>query len=141
MEGILMKKYYLVIMLIAIEILFWGCASTKSLVPFFEENHYNDHEGIVYVYRLKSMEGAIAPWNVRIDDKVVGVLYQGAYMPLHVSTGVHTIKITETSLGGFNLVIKGNDIFYIRCVGSDIRPVTKEEAMTELSSMKLDMGM
>ena len=136
-----MKKSYLMIILLATGMFLLGCAATKSQVSFFEEEPESEHEAIVYVYRLKSMEGAIAPWNVRVDDEVVGILYQGAYMPLHVSPGVHTIKITETSLGRFDLAIKGNETYYIRCAGSDIVPVTKEKAMTELSSMKYDMGM
>lgn len=147
-----MKKPYL-IMLIATGIFLLGCATTTSQVSFFEEERGIAHEAIVYVYRLKSMVGAAVPWNVRIDDEVVGVLYQGAYMALHVFPGAHTIKIGESfpfiegaiveaiadNPSAFNA--KENETYYIRSAGFAVEFVTKEKAMTELSSMKYDMGM
>ena len=149
-----MKKSYLMIILLATGMFFLGCAATQSQVSFFEEEPESDHEAIVYVYRLKSMVGAAVPWNVHIDDEVVGVLYQGAYMALHVSPGAHTIKIGESSPSimegtifeaipdnpsAFNA--KENETYYIRCAGFAVDFVTKEKAMTELPSMKYDMGM
>ena len=139
-------------MLLAIGMLFFGCATTKSQVSFFEVKPENDQEAIVYVYRLKSMVGAVANWNVRRDGEVVGVLKQGAYMALHVSPGAHTIVIGESlpivgdivefaadNPSAFNA--KVNETYYIRCAGFVVNFVTKEKAMTELSSMKWDMGM
>ena len=146
-----MKKSYLMIMLLATGMLLFGCATTKSLVPFFEEEPGIAREAIVYVYRLKSMVGAAAPWNVRIDDEVVGVLYQGAYMALHVDPGAHTIKIGESSPFIEGLIVeaiadnpnafnaKKNEKYYIRSDGFVVDFVTKEKAMPELSSMKYDM--
>jgi len=148
-----MKKTYLMIILLATGMFLFGCATTTSQVSFFEEQPKSDHEAIVYIYRLKSIVGAAAPWNVRIDDEVVGVLYQGAYMALHVSSGAHTIKIGESSPfiegaiveaiadnpSAFNA--KENETYYIRSDGFAVNFVTKEKAMTELSSMKYDMGM
>ena len=149
-----MKKSYLMIILLVTGMFILGCATTKSLVPFFEERSGIGHEAIVYVYRLKDMVGAIAPWNVRVDDEVVGILYQGAYMALHVSPGAHTIKIGESSPlitvgaiveiladnpGAFNA--KENETYYIRSAGFAVDFVAKEKAMAELSSMKYDRGM
>ena len=153
MKGILIKKSYLMIILLATGMFFLGCAATQSQVSFFEEEPESDHEAIVYVYRLKSMVGAAVPWNVHIDDEVVGVLYQGAYMALHVSPGAHTIKIGESfpfiegaiveaiadNPNAFNA--KENETYYLRCSGFAVNFLTKEKAMTELSSMKYDMGM
>ena len=148
-----MKKFYLLIIFLATGMFLFSCATTTSQVPFFEEEPGIAREAIVYVYRLKSMVGAAAPWNVRIDDEVVGVLYQGAYMALHVSSGAHTIKIGESfpfiegaiveaiadNPRAFNA--KENETYYIRSDGFAVNFVTKEKAMTELSSMKYDMGM
>ena len=148
-----MKKSYLMIMLLATGMFLFSCATTTSQVSFFEEEPESDHEAIVYIYRLKSMVGAAASWNVRIDYEVVGVLNQGAYMALHVVPGAHTIKIGESfpyiegaiveaiadNPSAFNA--KENETYYIRCAGFAVDFVTKEKAMTELSSMKYDMGM
>jgi uncharacterized protein DUF2846 len=147
-----MKKSYLTIMLLASGMLLFACATTKSQISFFEEESKSDYEAIVYVYRLNSIVGAAANWNVRIDGKVVGVLKQGAYMALHVSPGAHTIKIGESlpiagdivesiadNPNAFNA--KANEIYYIRCAGFVVNFLTKEKAMTELYFMKYDMGM
>ena len=148
-----MKKTHLIVMLLVTEMLLFGCAATKSQISFFEEKFRNDNDVIVYVYRLNSIVGAAANWNVRIDDEVVGVLNQGAYMALHVDPGVHSIKIGESfpfvegaiveaianNPSAFNA--KENETYYIRCAGFAVDFVPKEKAMTELRSMKYDMGM
>jgi hypothetical protein len=152
MKGIVMKKYHLIIMLLATGIFLFGCATTRSQIPFFEAKPQSDNDVIVYVYRLQSIVGAAVGWNVYIDDQVVGVLYQGAYMALHVDPGLHTIKIGDSSPfiegaivealadnpDAFNA--KANETYYIRCAGFEVNFVTKEKAMTELPSMKYDMG-
>jgi len=148
-----MKKPFLIIMLLATEIFLFGCGTTKSQVSFFEEKPKGDQDVIVYVYRLKSMVGAAANWNARIDGEVVGILNQGAYMALHINPGVHTIKIGESfpfiegaiveaianNPSAFNA--EENKTYYVRCAGFAVDFVTKEKAMTELPSMKYDMGM
>ncbi len=149
-----MKVNYSVLSISLVGVLFLiGCANTQSKISFFEEKMESDHEAIIYVYRLKSMVGGIAYWNVYLDKKVVGLLKQGAYMSLHVSPGEHTITIGDTppSLAGglveamannpskFNA--KVNESYYIRSKGFDVEFVTKEKAMTELTSMKFDRGM
>lgn len=153
MKGIIMKKSYLIIMLLVTEMFLFGCATTKSQVPFFEEKPKSDQDVIVYVYRLNSFVGAAANWNVRIDGEVVGILNQGAYMAMHVNPGVHTIKIGESfpfiegaiveaianNPGAFNA--EETKTYYVRCAGFAVDFVTKEKAMTELPSMKYDMGM
>ncbi len=147
-----MKKSCLLLSFLAVLMLFQGCASTNSKISFFEEKFNNDHEALIYVYRLKSMVGASVSWNVYIDGQVVGVLKQGAYMALHASPGVHTIKIGESGpliLGAIVEAIaqnpdafkaKENEIYYIRSGGFSVEFVTKEKAMSELPSMKYDMG-
>jgi len=152
MKGVVMKKSCLLLSFLAALMLFQGCAFTKSKISFFEEKFNNDREALVYVYRLKSMVGASVSWNVRIDDKVVGVLKQGAYMVLHISPGVHTIKIGESGpliTGAIVEAIaqnpdafraKENEIYYVRSGGFSVEFATKEKAMRELPSMKYDMG-
>ena len=149
-----MKISHVIILLLAAQMLLFGCVSTQSQVPFFEETRRNDHDVIVYVYRLPSIVGAAAPWNVHIDGKIVGVLNQGAYMPLHIAPGTHTLKVGESSPYVLDRVVvetladnpnafiaEKNETYYIRCEGFTVEFVSKEKAMTELSSMKYDMGL
>jgi hypothetical protein len=133
-----------------------GCANyTKSKIPFSEEQLKEKNDAVVYVYRLKSMIGALVGWKVYIDKKVVGVLYQGAYMPLHLQPGDHLIDIGEPGAGELNTVqainaegagnlrkfsIKEGEVLYIRSEGPYVSAVPKEKAMAELPTMKLDMG-
>jgi hypothetical protein len=73
-----------------------GCANyTKSKIPFSEEQLKNEQESIIYIYRLKNMVGGIVGWKVYLDKTVVGTLNQGAYMVLHVASGVHSVDIGE----------------------------------------------
>jgi len=74
-------------------------------------------------------------------------------MAMHVNPGVHTIKIGESfpfiegaiveaianNPGAFNA--EETKTYYVRCAGFAVDFVTKEKAMTELPSMKYDMGM
>ena len=134
-----------------------GCATTKSKIAFFEEQR-TKQEAIVYVYRLKSIVGAAAWWNVYLDGKVVGLLTQGAYIPLHVSPGQHSIavgdigspviipwyvssELSKSEVGADRFTVKENETYYIRCKGFEVSFLKKEEAMPELSLMKYDPGM
>jgi hypothetical protein len=149
-----MKISHVIILLLAAQMFLFGCGTTQSQIPFSEETPRNDHDVIIYVYRLSSIVGAAAPWNVRIDGENVGVLNQGAYMPLHIAPGTHTLKVGESSPYVLDRVIvetladnpnvfiaEKNEIYYIRCEGFTVEFVPKQKAMTELSSMKYDMGL
>ena len=149
-----MKISHVIILLLAAQMFLFGCGTTQSQVPFFEETPRNDHDVIIYVYRLPSIVGAAAPWNVHIDGEIVGVLNQGAYMPLHIAPGTHTLKVGESSPYVLDRVVvetladnpnafiaEKNETYYIRCEGFTVEFVSKEKAMTELSSMKYDMGL
>ena len=149
-----MKISHVIILLLAAQMFLFGCGTTQSQIPFSEETPRNDHDVIIYVYRLSSIVGAAAPWNVRIDGENVGVLNQGAYMPLHIAPGTHTLKVGESSPYVLDRVIvetladnpnafiaEKNETYYIRCEGFTVEFVPKQKAMTELSSMKYDMGL
>ena len=50
-----------------------GCgATTNSRIAFSEEALRSPSDAIVYVYRMKNMVGAVAPWTVRIDGVDMG---------------------------------------------------------------------
>ncbi len=145
-----------------------GCATTRSQIAFYEEERTGDPEAIVYVYRLKSIVGAVAPWRVYLDREAVGVLSQGAYVPLHVSPGPHSIAVGDPGSPVIPLVAGGAGgpvaagaaagaqgamtgigptfeaqaygTYYLRCKGFSAKFVTKEKAMPELSLMKYDTG-
>ena len=149
-----MKISNVIILLLAAQMFLFGCGTTQSQVTFFEETPRNDHDVIIYVYRLPSIVGAAAPWNVHIDGEILGVLNQGAYMPLHIAPGTHTLKVGESSPYVLDRVIvetladnpnafiaEKNETYYIRCEGFTVEFVPKQKAMTELSSMKYDMGL
>ena len=148
-----MKISHVIILFLAAQMFLFGCVTTQSEIPFSEETPRNDRDVLVYVYRLPSIVGAAVPWNVRIDSRIVGVLNQGAYMPLHIDPGTHTIKVGESSPYLLDRVVvetladnpnafvaEANETYYIRCEGFMVEFVPKEKAMPELSSMKYDMG-
>jgi uncharacterized protein YigE (DUF2233 family) len=137
-----------------------GCgAVTSSTVAYHEDKVHDAKDAIIYVYRLKSMVGGAVPWNVYLDAKIVGVLRQNAYMPLHVPAGEHSLKIgddtsvvisdhgklkelvtwTDPGTGKFVLVPGG--VYYFRSEGFSVTFLSKDEAMPELSNMYLDTGM
>lgn len=84
---------------------FLCCATEpKSMVAFREESVQNHDEAIIYVYRLRSMLGAMVAWNVRLDGKVVAVLRQNEYVPLHVAPGANSLIIGDQTLALGGLV-------------------------------------
>lgn len=138
---------------LAIVLAIAGCgATTKSRIAFHDEYPRDAADAIIYVYRTKSMVGAAVPWNVRLDGQIVGVLRQNAYMPLHVLAGEHSLMIGDTTTiapsPGTGVSITSSDrfavapggVYYCRSKGFDVSFLTREQAMPELSRMRLDTG-
>ena len=159
-----MKKVLVLTGLLLIPLLFSSCASvTKSNISFYNESFNDKNDAVVYVYRLKDMVGLAVPWAVKLDDKVVAVLRQNAYVALHVTPGVHTLIIgdnnnaiygsageaggaAKTAVDMVDIVsgtfyAQENQTYYIRSKGFKVKLLPKEEAMEELQNMKYDMGM
>ena len=159
-----MKRLLLFAALWAAPIALTSCVSvTKSNVAFHEEDFRDANDVIIYVYRMKSLVGAVVPWNLRLDGKIVAVLRQNSYAVLHTTPGVHTILIgdqTSTNLifgpipsavldtmvlnadithGTFNT--RPNEKYYFRSQGFSVKVLSRDEAMGELANMKFDMGM
>jgi hypothetical protein len=136
-----------------------SCATTSSKTAFLEEAN-KDGDAVVYVYRLRSMVGAVGPigWSVQVDGKRVAWLKQNAYVVFHLSPGPHTVKIGDANVTPFidvNIVgvildetarkngiftAESNGVYYFRGSGFSTNFVTKETAMTEIVNMKFDMG-
>lgn len=149
--------------LLAAALCFQDCATSTKRVPrvpktkiaFHEENLQSENEAVIYVYRLRSMLGAMASWNVRLDGKVVAVLRQNAYIPLHVAPGAHSLIIGDQALflgglvGGLidgavraagadnadTFLVAAKESYYLRSQGAEVEFVTQEEAMGELSRL------
>jgi hypothetical protein len=140
-----------------------ACASTKSTIPFHEVAPNEPGSAVIYVYRLKSMVGAAVVWNVRLDNKIVAVLNQGAYAVVYAKPGPHTVTIgdstvilgagrtgsaiTEASLAGEaqaakdgTFVAEPNGVYFIRSKGFGVDLLPREEAMKDIVEMKYDMG-
>lgn len=158
-----MKKVLALTGLLMIPLVFSSCASvTRSKISFYDESFKDKNDVIIYVYRIKSLVGLAVPWNVKLDEKVVAVLRQNAYIALHANPGVHTIIIGDNNsvaygqlglagstaknavdmvdLANGTLYAKGNEVYYIRSKGFNVKMLPKEEALEELKNMKYDTG-
>ena len=60
-----MKSKLVIGMLLTVQLLLVSCATTSSQIAFHEVPFQDKDSAIIYVYRLQSMVGAIAPWAVR----------------------------------------------------------------------------
>jgi hypothetical protein len=72
-----------------------GCMNhTQSLIAYHEEQMKHKDDSVIYVYRCSSFVGGAVPVYVFVDDELTGLLNQGAYMPIHIERGVHSLFIT-----------------------------------------------
>ena len=89
-------------MLLVVQLILASCityATTKSEIAFHEVTPPDDNTVIIYVYRLKSMVGAVVEWAVRLDGEVVAMLNQNAYVVLYTTPGDHTVTIGDPTSG------------------------------------------
>ena len=72
-----------------------GCiGNTLSTVPFHEEPS-RPYYALIYLYRPASFAAGGEPWEVSLDDNVVGRIFPDAYMTIHAAPGTHWFKIGE----------------------------------------------
>ena len=129
-----------------------GCGSTNSTIVFHEEALRGDTDALVYLFRESAMLGGAVGWNVYLDGQVAGVLKQGAYMTFHLAPGTHSIRVGDSSPDLVHLVAEAaannpesfmaqaGQTYYIRCHGSEVVFLTRDQAMSSLSTMKYDTG-
>ena len=129
-----------------------GCGSTNSTIAFHEEALRGDADALVYLFRESAMLGGAVSWNVYLDGQVAGVLKQGAYMTFHLTPGQHSVRVGDSSPDLVHLVAeavannpeafmaKAGQTYYIRCHGSEVAFLTRDQAMSSLSAMKYDTG-
>ena len=91
-----MKHGMVIVVLLTVQVFFASCAGTRSQIPFHEVSPPDNNTVIIYVYRLPSMVGAMVPWAVRLDGKIVAVLKQKSYVVLYTSLGDHSIIIGDS---------------------------------------------
>jgi len=126
--------------LFVIPFLFSACAFTNSTVPFHEDHLRDSNDAIIYVYRLKSMVGALVPWGVAVDNKIVGSLHQGAYIPLHVPAGRHSLVVGGGRADEKDFfVADAGGVYYYRSDGFGVSFLKGEEALPQLAGMMLDI--
>ncbi len=164
-----MKNVLAIGMLLTVQLFLASCATTASQIAFHEVPFQDKDSAIIYVYRLRSMVGAIASWAVRLDTKIVAMLKQNAYVVLQTSPGTHTITIGDSMapifagafvggvLGGVvlsampelgvpiagendTITVAANGVYFLRSAGFDASFVSREEAMKEIVRMKYDTG-
>ena len=147
-------------MLLTLAMVLMSCASTSSTIPFHEVPPNEPGGAVIYVYRLKSMVGAAVKWNVRLDDKIVAVLNQGAYAVVHTKPGPHTVTIGDYQVvftGGVvgaavhaaevqsaqkagSFLAEPNGVYFLRSKGFSVDLLPQAEAMKDIVEMKYDMG-
>ena len=135
-----------------------SCGSVSTTKPLFHEEELTaSDEAIIYIYRMPNIVGGAGKFNVRLDDKKVGLLTQGAYFVLRVAPGEHVITVgdynpirmgdvtavpvgsVDKERGKFRAEPKG--VYYFRSDGPAVRFVSKDEAMQELPRMRYDIGL
>ena len=132
--------------------LFFLMASLSGCVPtgqvFSPIKDMSNNEAAIYLYRPYNMVGGGRLYTVLVDNKEMGKLVNGAYLPLVVSPGSHNVELKQDSL-----LIKGYEYpatvqsvaaktVYLRFGGkwaggkAGLTEVEKSAAMPELGKCK-----
>ena len=96
-------------------------------------------DAIVYILRLSSMVGALAKWQIKVDDKVVANLKQKEYVVVHVNATVKGHYFYFPSMRYNYTNFKPNTYYYIMLnQGFGFKSgYLNEEALNELKSCKI----
>lgn len=108
-----------------------------SVINNLEAFHDKD-DAIVYILRLSSMVGALAKWQIKVDDKVVANLKQKEYVIVHINTTVKGHYFYFPSMRYNYTNFKPNKYYYIMLnQGFGFKSgYLNEEALSELKSCK-----
>jgi hypothetical protein len=129
-----------------------GCVHTKSTIPFHEQAFNDPYFALIYVYREEGAADAGVPWEISLDDYVVGRLRLGAYLTVRVAPGAHTLEVGRNdpqtynprglvgSSGKIAFKAKGSETYYLQCKGSQREFLPREQAIGPLHTMKYDRG-
>ncbi len=139
-------KSGLVVFLLSVIVLLSGCVPTGQ--TFSPMKDVSSDNAAIYLYRPYNMVGGGRLYTVLVDNKEMGKLVNGAYLPLLLSPGKHKVELKQDSL-----IIKGYEyeitvqsvvsgISYLR-FGSGwaggkagLTKVEKSSAMPELEKCK-----
>lgn len=160
-----LKNGKIIGMLLVIQLFFIITVLTESHAAFQEVILPDDNTVIVYVYRLRSMLGAMVSWNVRLDGNIETSLKQNRYTVLFTTPGKHSITIGDSEaeflIGGMiggalgiaemsEAQKKGalpddqpsdssdgsvNRIYYFRSKGSEVEYVSRDKALREMARL------
>jgi len=119
-----------------------GCASK---IPYQETGFDKDTKALVYIYRLASTREGDVTYDVAINDIVVGVLSDEAYIPMTIDTGDTRIYVqnhdTVKSFIENDAIelkdVRAGDVYYIKAIvgqeGSfSLKLMDYEAAKTEI---------
>jgi hypothetical protein len=98
-----------------------GCASK---VPYQETSFDKQNKALVYVYCPASTRVHDSTYDVAVNDIVVGLLYDNAYMPVEIETGNTTLYVqnhdTVRSHVEYDAVelknVMAGDVYYVKAI-------------------------
>ena len=91
-----LKKRGLVIFLLSLMVALSGCVPTGQ--TFSPIKDMSNNKAAIYLYRPYNMVGGGRLYTALVDNKEVGKLVNGAYLPLMVSPGTHKVELKQDSL-------------------------------------------
>lgn len=127
----------------------FGCATAPG--PMFQDVRATAADsGSVYVYRRDRLFASGEKFDVSIDKKVVGAIYNASFLTLDVAPGKHTVTVRpELSQGYdrdvnveagktyfFEMDINGGLLANPLFIGSEFVERTQEDALPTLKLLK-----
>lgn len=89
---------------------------TKDLEAFKDKD-----DAIIYIYRLSSMVGAAAKWEIRVDEKILAKLGQKEYAVAHINTSEKNHWISYPDIMYNYVNFKPNMYYFSRHKGFDLQ--------------------
>jgi hypothetical protein len=87
-----MNRFSKIGLVIAVCVVFVGCASTPSGENFSTPVTAPQDKSVLYIYRLKEHYGGALQYSVMIDGEKKGDVGNGGYIVIPTDPGKHTIK-------------------------------------------------
>jgi len=89
-------KRALAVFLLSLMVLVSGCIPTGQ--TFSPVTDISANNATIYVYRPYNMVGGANLYTVLVDNKEMGKLVNGAYLPVVVSPGTHKVELKQDTL-------------------------------------------
>lgn len=138
------KRVFFLLITVMTMVMISGCTSK---IPYQKTGFDKETKALVYIYRLASTREEAVTYDVAINDIVVGILYDEAYIPMTINPGDTRIYVqnhdTVKSFVENDAVelkdVRAGDVYYIKAIvgqeGSfSLRLMDYEAAKTEIAS-------